>query len=113
LVARTGGISAINVKLMKSGVVDALDIISIARSAGISCMIGGMVETSLSMTFSAFLAAANLALFPYIDLDTPLFMPEGLIRNGIQYAGPLISVPGDAVGTGIDASPHFPVEGAS
>jgi hypothetical protein len=30
---------------MKCGVADALDIISIARSAGMTRMIGGMVET--------------------------------------------------------------------
>ena len=106
-VARTGGISTINVKLMKCGVTDALDIISIARSAGISCMIGGMVETVVSMTFSAGLAAANHPLFAYIDLDTPLFMRDSAVRGGIGHTGQQISFPLNEAGTGIDASAYF------
>jgi L-Ala-D/L-Glu epimerase len=107
LVARTGGISVINVKLMKCGVADALDIISVARSAGMTCMIGGMIETSVSMSFSAALAAANFPLFDHVDLDTPLFMPPGLIDGGMDYNGRLISLPCESPGTGVDASSHF------
>lgn len=108
-VARTGGISLINIKLMKCGVADALDIISVARSAGMSCMIGGMIETSVSMTFSAALAMANHPLFAYIDLDTPLFMRDSIIRGGMTYDGSFIQLPADAAGSGIDASGYFPI----
>jgi L-Ala-D/L-Glu epimerase len=107
-VACAGGISTINVKLMKSGVADALDIISIARSAGMSCMIGGMVETVVSMTFSAALAAANHPLFAYVDLDTPLFMRNSAVAGGIGHTGQVVSLPFNVTGTGIDASAYFP-----
>jgi L-Ala-D/L-Glu epimerase / N-acetyl-D-glutamate racemase len=106
-VAETGGISSINVKLMKCGVADALDIITIARSAGLTGMIGGMVETAVSMTFSAAVAAASYPFFRYIDLDTPLLMPRGFIRGGVRYGGPAVRLPGHALGTGVDAAAHF------
>jgi L-alanine-DL-glutamate epimerase-like enolase superfamily enzyme len=106
-VAELGGISSVNVKLMKCGVADALDIISIARSAGMTGMIGGMVETAVSMTFSAAIAAASYPFFTYIDLDTPLLMPRRFVRGGMRYSGPAVRLPGHATGTGIDAAAHF------
>ena len=106
-VVETGGISSVNVKLMKCGVADALDIITIARSAGLTGMIGGMVETAVSMTFSAAVAAASYPFFRYIDLDTPLLMPRGFIRGGMRYSGPAVRLPGHALGTGVDAAAHF------
>lgn len=47
----------INIKLAKSGVLGALDIIDVAKSAGIALMFGGMVETRLAMGFAGHLAA--------------------------------------------------------
>lgn len=105
--ARAGQIGVINIKLMKCGVADALDMISVARSAGMSCMIGGMIETAVSMTFSAALAMANYPLFAYTDLDTPLFMQNSAIGGGMAYEGSVIRLPADAAGTGIDASGYF------
>ena len=106
-VVESGGISSVNVKLMKCGVADALDIISIARSAGMTGMIGGMVETAVSMTFSAAVAAASYPFFTYIDLDTPLLMPRRFIRGGMRYSGPAVRLPEHSVGTGVDAAAHF------
>jgi L-Ala-D/L-Glu epimerase / N-acetyl-D-glutamate racemase len=63
----------INVKLMKSGITEALDIVAAARAAGMSLMIGGMVESTLAMTTSACFAAGQGG-FEFVDLDTPLFM---------------------------------------
>jgi L-alanine-DL-glutamate epimerase-like enolase superfamily enzyme len=70
-------------------------------------MIGGMVETAVSMTFSAAVAAASYPFFSYIDLDTPLLMPRGFVHGGMRYSGPAIRLPGHAAGTGIDAAAHF------
>jgi len=47
----------INIKLAKSGVIGALEIIDVARSADVALMIGGMVETRLAMGFAGHLAA--------------------------------------------------------
>jgi L-Ala-D/L-Glu epimerase / N-acetyl-D-glutamate racemase len=106
-VAETGGISSVNVKLMKCGVADALDIITIARSAGMTGMIGGMVETAVSMTFSAAVAAASYPFFSYVDLDTPLLMPRRFVRGGMRYSGSAVRLAEHALGTGIDAAAHF------
>jgi L-alanine-DL-glutamate epimerase-like enolase superfamily enzyme len=65
--------NVINIKLMKSGVVEALEIAAIARAAGLGLMIGGMVESILAMTMSAHFAA-GLGGFRFVDLDTPLFL---------------------------------------
>ena len=71
---------AINVKLMKTGLVHALEISRLARACGIKLMIGGMMESNLSMTASAHLAA-GLGCFDYIDLDTPFFIKGEVLRN--------------------------------
>jgi L-alanine-DL-glutamate epimerase-like enolase superfamily enzyme len=106
------GISSVNVKLMKCGVADALDIISVARSAGMTGMIGGMVETAVAMTFSAAVAAASYPFFTYIDLDTPLLMPRRFVRGGMRYNGPAVRLPEHAMGTGVDAAAHFAASAA-
>lgn len=47
----------INIKLAKSGVIGALEIIELVRKSGLDLMIGGMVETRLAMGFAGHLAA--------------------------------------------------------
>lgn len=71
---------AINVKLMKTGIVHTLEISRLAHAAGVKLMIGGMMESNLSMTTSAHLAA-GLGYFDFIDLDTPFFIKGELARN--------------------------------
>jgi L-alanine-DL-glutamate epimerase-like enolase superfamily enzyme len=75
---------AINIKLMKCGVVEALDIAALARAARLRLMIGGNVETILAMTTSACFAA-GLGGFSYVDLDTPLFMAKNPFEGGMIY----------------------------
>lgn len=101
-VAATGGISVVNVKLMKLGVVGALDVLSIASGAGMTCMIGGMVESRVSMSFAAALAMAWGDLVAFVDLDTPLFMESDCASGGMTYSGPVIGLEHGAVGTGIE-----------
>ena len=71
---------AINVKLMKIGLVHALEISRLAHAAGVKLMIGGMMESNLAMTASAHLAA-GLGYFDFIDLDTPFFIKGESARN--------------------------------
>ena len=71
---------AINVKLMKTGLVHALEISRLVSAAGLKLMIGGMMESNLSMTASAHLAA-GLGCFDFIDLDTPFFIKGEAARN--------------------------------
>lgn len=71
---------AINVKLMKTGLVHALEISRLAHAAGLKLMIGGMMESNLAMTASAHVAA-GLGYFDFIDLDTPFFIKNEAARN--------------------------------
>jgi L-Ala-D/L-Glu epimerase len=76
----------INIKMMKCGVAEALKMIEVAQAAGLQLMIGGMVESILSMTFSAHLAAGN-GKFKFVDLDTPMFIKEHPFQGGFSQSG--------------------------
>ncbi|WP_422733827.1 enolase C-terminal domain-like protein [Micromonospora sp. WMMD558] len=102
-----GGIHALNVKVMKFGVLESMSLIEAAAAAGVRCMIGGMSETAVSTSFSAALAAARRHAVGYVDLDTPCFMPHLPMTGGIGYSRGRIVIPHDALGTGIDASALF------
>jgi L-alanine-DL-glutamate epimerase-like enolase superfamily enzyme len=77
----------INIKIMKSGISEALDMIACARAHGLGLMIGGMVESKLAMTVSACLAAGQGG-FLIADLDTPLFMRNAPLQGGFEQCGP-------------------------
>jgi L-alanine-DL-glutamate epimerase-like enolase superfamily enzyme len=94
---RLGAPHVINVKLMKSGIAEALDIVAVARAGGLSLMIGGMLESSLAMSTSACFAA-GLGGFEFVDLDTPLFMLRSPLAGGFVLQGDRIDV--SAIGTG-------------
>ncbi|CAM8941264.1 unnamed protein product [Rhodiola kirilowii] len=76
----------INIKLAKLGVLQALNIIKVARENGLSLMIGGMVETRLAMGFAGHLAA-GLGCFKFIDLDTPLLLADDPVLGGYEALG--------------------------
>jgi L-alanine-DL-glutamate epimerase-like enolase superfamily enzyme len=81
----------INVKIMKCGIVPALDMIAAARALGLDLMIGGMVESPLAMTMSACMAA-GIGGFRHVDLDTPFFMRDPPFDGGYRAAGPRLSL---------------------
>lgn len=97
---RLGAPHVINVKLMKSGIVGALDMVATARAAGLSLMIGGMLESSLAMSTSACLAAGQGG-FEFVDLDTPLFMLDSPFVGGFTSKGNLLDVSSIPVGHGV------------
>lgn len=76
----------VNIKLAKVGVLGALEIIEVAKKAGLDLMIGGMVETRLAMGFAGHLAA-GLGGFKFIDLDTPLLLSEDPVLEGYEVLG--------------------------
>jgi len=78
--ARTRAVQVVNVKLMKCGLLEAWDIASICRGAGLRLMMGGMVETSLAMGCAAHLAA-GVGGFEFIDLDTPLWLAKDPMKG--------------------------------
>ncbi|MBI4369303.1 MAG: dipeptide epimerase [Elusimicrobia bacterium] len=73
---------AVNIKFMKSGLFEALEIARLCRGAGLDLMIGGMVESDLAMGMAAH-AAAGLGWFRFIDLDTPLFFKGRAVRPAL------------------------------
>lgn len=85
----------INIKLAKLGVLGALEIIEVARSAGVDLMIGGMVETKLAMGFAAHLAA-GLDCFSFVDLDTPLLLSDDPVVGGYEVSGAVYKFTGAA-----------------
>jgi len=99
-VARAAAARVFNVKLMKAGVAEALEVVSVAREAGIGLMIGGNVESILAMTMSACFAA-GLGGFDHADLDTPLFLAENPFEGGYSMEGGRISVAHIDAGHGV------------
>lgn len=79
----------INIKIMKTGVVEALRIAAFARSIGLRLMIGGMVETRIAMgcSFSLVLGQGG---FDVLDLDTPLLLSTDPVLGGYGYSGPIL-----------------------
>ncbi|PMP79541.1 MAG: dipeptide epimerase, partial [Roseiflexus castenholzii] len=98
--AQSGAVDVINIKLMKCGIVEALDIAAIARVAGLRLMIGGMVESFLAMTVSACFAAGQGG-FAFVDLDTPLFLAENPFVGGMTYRGGVIDLGAIHAGHGV------------
>ena len=99
-IATTGAAPVINIKLMKSGVIEALAIAEVARASGIALMIGGMVEATLAMSMSACFAA-GLGGFSFVDLDTPLFLAEEPFAGGYVRRGERMDLDSIAHGHGV------------
>jgi L-Ala-D/L-Glu epimerase len=96
---RYAATDAVNVKIMKSGVFEALAIVARARDEGLARMIGGMVETRLAMGMSACIAA-GIGGFSFIDLDTPLFLADDPFVGGYTQDGERIDLRPIAAGHG-------------
>jgi L-alanine-DL-glutamate epimerase-like enolase superfamily enzyme len=85
-------VDGINIKLMKSGIPEALKIVSICSKAGASLMLGCMLESRLSLTAAVYLAAGTGA-FSYFDLDAyRLTAPEAQQQGGFIDKGPILTV---------------------
>lgn len=80
-VIRQQAAGAVNIKLMKMGLVQAREAAALCRAAEIKTMIGGMMESPLAMTAAAHLAA-GMQCFDYVDLDTPFFLRR---LNNLQH----------------------------
>jgi len=92
---------AINIKLMKTGFIHSLEISRLAQAAGVQLMIGGMMESNLSMTCSAHMAA-GLGCFDFIDLDTPFFIKGEVKQNPYLSTDGIYDLGKAKAGIGID-----------
>lgn len=93
-------VDVVNVKIMKCGVAEAVDMIATAHACRLGLMVGGMVETALAMGVSACIAA-GMGGFEFVDLDTPLFMRDAPTVGGPERRGPHIALDDVAAGHGV------------
>ncbi len=68
--------SAINIKLAKSGLSRGLEIAAVARAAGLPLMIGCMAETARGLSASVHLALGT-GFFRWHDLDSDVLLAPG------------------------------------
>jgi L-Ala-D/L-Glu epimerase len=96
-----GAVNVVNIKLMKSGFVEALDIAAVCRATHIQLMIGAMMESRLATSAAAHFVA-GLGGFRYIDLDTPMLLAEDPFTGGYEQRGGIYDVSGVKSGLGIE-----------
>lgn len=90
----------LNIKLMKcGGIHKALEIVSIAEQYGVECMLGCMVESKISLTAAAHLAAAKKNI-TRVDLDAAILLKEDPVEGGFHKDIPWFSLD-DSPGLGI------------
>lgn len=99
-VVLSGCADIINIKLMKSGIIEALDIAAIARNANIKLMIGCMLETKLALSCSVHFAA-GLGAFNYVDLDPHIEPALEAFDEGPDFEAPFYSLSDDRFGIGV------------
>lgn len=93
----------INIKIMKTGVIEAVAIAEATRAAGLKLMAGGMVETRIAMGCS-FSLVLGMKGFDILDLDTPLLLADDPVQEGYRYRGNLLE-PWAAPGLALTAIP--------
>lgn len=91
----------LNIKLAKAaGLGQALAIADVAQEAGLTCMVGAMMEPRISITAGAHLAFAHPAI-TMIDLDPPAWFASDLPRGGYRQDGAELALLGGP-GLGLD-----------
>ncbi|MGC8866824.1 MAG: L-Ala-D/L-Glu epimerase [Elusimicrobiales bacterium] len=81
----------VNIKLMKSGISDAIAIIEICQSSNIGLMIGCMGESSLGINASVHLAL-GYGVFEFCDLDSHLMIVEDKFKGDFVQDKNLIKI---------------------
>ena len=93
----------INIKLMKTGgLSNAIRIADIASLYGVECMIGCMIESSISVAAAVHLAVAKSDVITKVDLDGPSLCQFDPVDGGVVFDESEISIT-DAPGLGIRA----------
>lgn len=102
-VVAQGAADYINIKIMKTGVMEAVEIAAFTLASGRKLMVGGMVETRIAMGCS-FSLVLGMTGFDVLDLDTPLLLAGDPIEGGYHYRGPLLD-PWQTPGLGLSSEP--------
>ena len=91
----------INIKLMKTGgISNAIRIADIAGMYGVECMIGCMLEGSISVAAAVHVAVAKSSVITKVDLDGPSLCAFNPVRGGVIFNESEITIR-DAPGLGI------------
>ncbi len=98
---KMGAVSGINIKLMKSGLVEAIDIAALCRANGTQLMIGAMIESRLAISAAAHFVAGTGG-FRYIDLDTPMLLRDDPFTGGYMQKAGIYEMKGVTRGLGIE-----------
>jgi len=102
-IIRRGAADIINIKLMKcGGIARALEIADLAADHGLPCMMGCMLEGSISVAAAAHVAVARANVITKIDLDGPSLAQFDPVNSGARFNQASIVV-SDAPGLGITA----------
>ncbi len=103
---RAGACAMLNIKLQKvGGISRALDILAIARAAGVPCMIGCMTETPVGITAGAQLALASPTV-TNVDLDGCVDLAVQPTAGGIEVQGDQLTV-SDRPGLGVTLTEDY------
>jgi L-alanine-DL-glutamate epimerase-like enolase superfamily enzyme len=97
---RSKTVNAINIKLMKSGLLESAQIARVTHASGATLMIGAMMESSLAITAAAHFAA-GMGCFSFIDLDTTFFIRGPLSRSPYLDNHGHFNLSGCTPGTGV------------
>ena len=91
----------VNIKLMKTGgISNAIKIADIASLHGVECMIGCMLESSISVAAAAHVAVAKADAITRVDLDGPSLATMNPVDGGVLFNESEITIT-DAPGLGI------------
>jgi len=91
-----GGADIINIKLMKTGgISNATKITDIAEIYGVECMIGCMLETSISVCAAAHFAVSKPHIVTRVDLDGPLLCKFDPVDSATKFEGSQITLSSD------------------
>ena len=96
-----GAVNVINIKLMKCGFVEALDIAAVCRATHSQLMIGAMMESRLATSAAAHFVA-GLGGFRYVDLDTPMLLANDPFTDGYEQRGGVYDLSKVEKGLGIE-----------
>lgn len=94
-------VSAINIKFMKSGISEAVQIADLACRSGIKLMLGAMMESTVAITAAAHFAA-SLGCFSFIDLDTTFFIKGPLSQSPYLDNGGHFDLRNPLAGIGVE-----------
>jgi len=88
---REEAVDYVNIKLMKSGISDALAIVEMVKTANLHLMLGCMAESSIGVNQSVHFSLGTGA-FDFHDLDSHLMLNEETFRGKFKQKGPKMFV---------------------